>query len=271
MKLSLLSVAVVLVAAPLTFSGLAHSSSPNSKTDQSAAGRRIVVVELFTSEGCSSCPPADTLLKTLSEQSSIANTEVIALEQHVDYWDRLGWKDPYSSAEFTDRQTEYSHFLKDGGVYTPQMVVDGQTVVIGGRAQEVIEVIKKAASQPKAEIQLTPATGSTREKAAYDIKVSNLAALQTGEDIELWLAITEKGLQTDVKAGENSGERLQHSAIVRSLHKVDTVHGSGDHVSHATVKLQKAWHPENLSVVVFGVEKKSHKIIGADSVQLPSS
>src|SRR6266571_9052212 len=100
----------------------------------SAANGSEVVVELFTSEGCSSCPPADALLAKLSEQLSAGNVQVIALEEHVDYWDDLGWKDPFSSHDWTARQYAYAGVLGNGNPYTPQMVVDGSVGFSGGRA-----------------------------------------------------------------------------------------------------------------------------------------
>src|SRR5260221_5624951 len=110
---------------------------------------RVVVVELFTSEGCSSCPPADTLLKELSEQQKMEDVQIVALEEHVDYWNHLGWRDPYSAAEFSERQNDYSHIFGTDGVYTPQMIVAGQNEIVGSRA--AWEAIQQAASQPKTE------------------------------------------------------------------------------------------------------------------------
>jgi hypothetical protein len=259
---------LVVLALSILFIGLIQGHSLSSTLSAATSPHRAVVVELFTSEGCSSCPPADALLKTFSERQSVPDVEVIALEEHVDYWDHLGWKDPFSSSQFTERQTDYSHLLKDGGVYTPQLVIDGQTVVVGGRSSEAAEAIQKAAAQPKADIQLTPSAGGPPEKTAYDIKITNLAALPQAGDIELWIAVTEKNLQNDVKAGENSGSRLQHAAVVRSIWKLNSFRGPADYISHTTVKLQKTWQRENLAIVAFAVEKKSHKIVGASSIPI---
>lgn len=268
MKFTHATLALLVLTLFFIFLGVAHSRSLASSSGTATPAHRAVVVELFTSEGCSSCPPADTFLKNLSEQQSIPDVEVIALEEHVDYWDHLGWKDPFSSNEFTLRQTDYSHILPNGGVYTPQMIVDGQVVAVGNHSGEIEQAIQKAASQPKAEIQLTSAADSTRDKTSYDIKITNLAALPQGQEFELWIALTEKALQNDVKAGENSGSRLQHAAVVRFMRKVDSFRGPDDHLSHTTIKVQKSWQRENLAVVAFGVEKKSHKIIGATSTPI---
>ena len=126
--------------------GETRESRPTANVPGSASS--TVIVELFTSEGCSSCPPADSLLKKLSEEAAIPGVEIIALEEHVDYWDHLGWKDPFSSSAFTERQNDYARKFGNGGAYTPQMVIDGQKEVIGSRSQEARELIQKAADQP---------------------------------------------------------------------------------------------------------------------------
>src|SRR5580693_5506756 len=116
------------------------------------AGRQPVVIELFTSEGCSSCPPADTLLQQLELQQPVAGAEIIALEEHVDYWNHDGWTDPYSSAEWTQRQVDYVTHFKDKEPYTPQQIVDGQVEMTGGQEQKTAQAIQQAAAQPKTEI-----------------------------------------------------------------------------------------------------------------------
>ncbi|HEY2120673.1 MAG TPA: DUF1223 domain-containing protein [Candidatus Acidoferrum sp.] len=269
MKLVYTSV-VVLVSSVLIFLSFAHSYSPSStpSAENSMPGKRTIIVELFTSEGCSSCPPADALLKTLSEQQPVPGTEIIALEEHVDYWDHLGWKDPFSSAEFSERQNEYAKAFENSGVYTPQMIVDGHTEFVGSRAGEARETIQKAASQPKATIQLIPTERSISGTAAYDIKITDLSNLSQGRDVELWVAMTEKGLHTDVKAGENSGEHLQHAAVVRTIHKTNSFSSPNSYQTHIALKINPSWQRENLSFVAFAVDKDSRKIIGAASAKL---
>jgi hypothetical protein len=261
------SLAIPLFASLLLFLSVARGRSPQVSAYSTAAGHRVVIVELFTSEGCSSCPPADALLKTLSEQQPIPGTEIVALEEHVDYWDHLGWKDPFSSSEFTERQNEYARKF-GGGPYTPQMVVDGQTELVGSRSGQARDTIQKAAAQPKVEIQLAAAPGSAPDKTTVDIKVTNISAPAHGTDSELWIAVTEKGLHTDVKAGENSGERLQHSPIVRTIKRAGSFRGPDDYSTHANIKLESSWKRENLAIVVFGVDKHSGKVIGAASTKL---
>lgn len=235
---------------------------------QSGSAPQPVVVELFTSEGCSSCPPADALLKQLSEQQSVRGVQIVALEEHVDYWDHLGWKDPYSSSEFSQRQSEYAQVFGTDGVYTPQMIVDGQNEFVGSRSLAAKEAIRKAGNQPKAEIVLVPSAASSPDKPAFEVQVKSLGGVSPRDVTELWVAVTEKGLQTDVKAGENSGETLKHAAVVRSLRKIDTLHDPAGYSRQIQAAIDPGWKRENLVAVVFLAEKSSRKIIGAAAIPI---
>ena len=159
---------------------------------QSGSAPQPVVVELFTSEGCSSCPPADALLKQLSEQQSVRGVQIVALEEHVDYWDHLGWKDPYSSSEFSQRQSEYAQVFGTDGVYTPQMIVDGQNEFVGSRSLAAKEAIRKAGNQPKAEIVLVPSAASSPDKPAFEVQVKSLGGVSPRDVTELWVAVRKK-------------------------------------------------------------------------------
>jgi hypothetical protein len=231
---------------------------------------RVVIVELFTSEGCSSCPPADALLKELSEQQKVKGVQIVALEEHVDYWNHLGWRDPYSSIEYTQRQNDYAQVFGTDGVYTPQMVVDGQRELVGSRSLAAREAIQKAADQPKAEIILVPGANVSPAKPVFEVQIKSLEGIAIHSEAEVWIAVTEKGLQTDVKAGENSGETLKHAAVVRSLRKIDTVRDLAGYKRQIQVDIDSGWKKENLAVVVFLTERSSLKIIGATAAPLGS-
>src|SRR5215467_5915336 len=148
----------------------------------------IVVVELFTSEGCSSCPPADALLARLAEGNAASNAHVIALEEHVDYWDELGWKDPFSSHDWTVRQYNYAGVLGNGNPYTPQMVVDGTVEFSGSRAQQAQRSVAEAASQAKTEVMVSPGTASKPGTEGFSVKVGKLSPSAKGGGAEVWLA-----------------------------------------------------------------------------------
>jgi hypothetical protein len=222
----------------------------------------VVIVELFTSEGCSSCPPADQLLKKLSDEQPIHGAQIVAFEEHVDYWNHQGWKDPFSAAEFSRRQEDYAGAIHTGGVYTPQMIVDGQVEVTGSQGRKAWEAIEQSARMPKVNVEVSPAAGETGAPAAFELRVSNPPGGASRKKLELWLAVTEKGLSSDVKAGENSGETLRHAAVVRSLQKIAVVQGDEAFTKRVTPNLKQEWKREQLSLVAFLVEKGSRKIVG---------
>lgn len=179
-----------------------------------AAAQNPVVVELFTSEGCSSCPPADALLVKLSQQQSKNGSPVILLGEHVDYWNYIGWTDRFSSKQFSERQSEYASALH-AQVYTPQMIIDGQDPFVGNNAADVNARIAAAAKKPKpAQVAL-----------AWEGK-SRLQVTVHGADVkktDVLLAITEDGLSTVVQKGENGGQTLHHAAVVRELREIGSL------------------------------------------------
>jgi hypothetical protein len=165
------------------------------------AERAPVLVELFTSEGCSSCPPADRLLQTL-------DGDAIVLGEHVDYWDRLGWRDPFSSAAFTARQELYSRRLR-AEVYTPQMVIDGAEQVLGNDPRAAKDAIARAAKRPKPELHIQ----ATREGA---VAVVTVAGAGRGD---LWVATADESGRSSVARGVNAGRTLTHVAVARAIVK----------------------------------------------------
>jgi len=227
-----------------------------------------VVVELFTSEGCSSCPPADALLAKVDSDERLRDAEIIALEEHVDYWDSLGWRDPFSARQWTGRQEEYARSFGNEGVYTPQMVVDGRTEFVGSSESKMRSAIDEAARRPKAEIVLSK-LNTAGEEVRLQIEAQMLPA-EAKRDSEVWLGVTETGLHSSVKAGENKGEDLHHAAVVRSLGKVgearagETMAFSGEQ----RVVLDPRWKRENLRLVVFLQDPRSKHILGASAVRL---
>ena len=175
-----------------------------------------MLVELFTSEGCSSCPPADKLLTNLDQTQPIKGVQVIALSQHVDYWNQFGWKDPFSSADFSQRQLEYMRALHTKDVYTPQMIIDGQTEFVGSNLATAREAITKAARSPKADVSI--AIKSLAQKSVtLTVRVENVPDISRGDTADVMLAITESDLLSKVSKGENSGRELAHSAVTRKL------------------------------------------------------
>lgn len=230
---------------------------------RSAAATSVpVVVELFTSEGCSSCPSADAALRELETAQSLNGVEVIALGQHVDYWNRLGWKDPFSSAQFTQRQRDYAVGFGEGS-YTPQAVVNGQYEFVGSRRQELAETIVKAAKAPHATVRVS-------RSAAGTLSV-NVADLPAGtQPAEVVLAVTESGLATQVGRGENAGRQLRHASVVRTLRTLGPVGANGTFTASAPLSLAAQWKAPNLRAVVLVQEKASRHIVGVASLPLSS-
>ncbi|MCA9572818.1 MAG: DUF1223 domain-containing protein, partial [Myxococcales bacterium] len=172
------------------------------------AAEPVALVELFTSEGCSSCPPADAALDALVEASEGKN--VYALSFHVDYWDRLGWKDPWSDARWTGRQREYSRiFRQNGRVYTPQAVVNGREAFVGSKEDVLRKKVTDALERPAA----ASVTGTaTRVDGAVRIEVNVVGAPIGGE---LFVAVAEDRREVDILKGENAGKKGVHRHVVR--------------------------------------------------------
>jgi hypothetical protein len=250
----------------------AEASAGNTGTDSGSKRARVpVVVELFTSEGCSSCPPADALLARMDETQPVEGAEVIALAQHVDYWNQLGWADPFSSSEFSDRQGEYARAFGRDGVYTPQMVVDGRAEFAGGDSDKAFDAVAQAAREPKAEVVLSRADAQTKADAdapvRLGVRVEKSPKLSDGDAADVLLAITEGGLASDVSRGENTGRKLRHVGVVRRLTKLGEL-GAGAFSSEASVAVEKGWRRENLRAVVFLQERASKRVVGASSLKL---
>jgi hypothetical protein len=226
--------------------------------------RTPVVVELFTSEGCSSCPPADALLAGLALQQPIENAEIIALEEHVDYWNELGWVDPFSTHGWTARQYQYAEVLGNGNAYTPQMVVDGRAELVGSQGRKARQTIADSARMEKTQVTLGHGNpGKPGER--FSVKIGRLPGAKQHDTAEIWLAITETGLHSAVKRGENAGEDLHHAAIVRSIQKIGEAK-AGEETSftgEVNAAVQAEWKRENLKAVVFVQEKKGRLILGA--------
>jgi len=250
----------------LLFTWLVFSAKPKAQTSAQQAACGPVVVELFTSEGCSSCPPADALLQKLEARQSIAGAEIIPLEEHVDYWNHDGWVDPYSSPEWTERQQAYVAVAHDDP-YTPELVIDGRSQFVGNDARKAEAEIEKAAHSVKTEVSISAGEGDARNGQHFTISIGKL--LQTNSDTaEVWVAITEDGLHSSVMRGENAGRVLQHVATLRSLRKIGTADASEAFTANPTIKFSSQWKLENLHVTAFVQKKKSREILGAASTKI---
>src|SRR5215207_512687 len=265
----------VLAVAVVTLGGRGSEGTEALKkeaaaTPAPAAARKAVVVELFTSEGCSSCPPADALLSRLDATQPVEGAEVIPLALHVDYWNHLGWADPFSSRQFSERQGEYAAAFGQDGVYTPQMVVDGVKEFNGGNSSLAREAIGKAAREPKGEVLLARAPSPSEGSVRISAQINNFPKPTGGESVNVLLAVTESNLATDVARGENSGRKLAHVGVVRSLKTLGGLpEGPGTSFKAETeVTVEKGWRRENLRAVVFAQERGTRRVLAAGSLKL---
>ena len=218
-----------------------------------------VLVELFTSEGCSSCPPADRQLARLMQEQPIPGARVIALGEHVDYWDDLGWKDSFSSSLFTKRQQEYVRRLGLAGPYTPQLVVGGRLQAVGSDESAARSAIAEVARSPAGSVALRPVT-DPGGKPALEIQ-----ATWKGGDAQIVAAVVQDRATTRVSRGENAGRTLAHASVVRSL----VVVGRGASAFSGRVVLERGRVTGAAHAVVFIQEPEGGRVYAANSIALP--
>jgi hypothetical protein len=222
-----------------------------------------VLVELFTSEGCSSCPPADQLLTKLLREQPVAGVQIIPLSLHVDYWDRQGWRDPFSSPAYTARQQAYSQNFGDDKVYTPQMVVDGHDEFVGSDEAAARRILAGAASRPHLPLSLDARASAEGVRISIDLP----AAPADAEPIDVLVALTEDDLTTVVRAGENGGRTLSHVAVVRKLQTMGALERE-TFVASGKVSLGRTWKPAKMRAVVWLQGRKSRHVYGTAAAAL---
>jgi hypothetical protein len=216
-----------------------------------------VVVELFTSEGCSSCPPADAALAELARTQSVAGVEVVPLELHVDYWNQLGWADPFSDPAFTQRQEGYAHRFGAGDVYTPQLVVDGAVSAVAS-ASNLRRAVERAAGSAKAALGVSVAPANPGLEVTVQVPAGT-----TGR---LLVALTESDLTSKVERGENRGRTLSHAPVARLL--VDDGPSAGTH--HLRLGVGRTWRRDRLRVLAF-VQDPAGRVIAVGAAPVPAA
>lgn len=252
-----------IAAALLLVTGCVEGAPPVGSyqaTNQENAVASPIVVELFTSQGCSSCPPADALLARLQKDHAAARRPLLCLSFHVDYWNRLGWTDPYSSAVSTDRQRRYAAAMQSNQVYTPQMIVSGVEAFVGSNRQLAAAAIEaQTASEPTAFVTLRSSAGPGADQfnAAYEVRGDY-------EGCHLNIAAVQPHAGNQALAGENSGRELEHLNVVRWFRSIPLQEGS----AAGTVSIDlPAGSPQDLRVVAYVQESQTMKIVGAATVQ----
>lgn len=226
-----------------------------------------VLIELFTSEGCSLCPPADALLERLDRSQPINGAELIVLSEHVDYFNDIGWKDPFSSHEYSERQGAYASQFGLRSVYTPQMVIDGRFEVAGSDEKRAIQAIENATKAEKIPVSL-----SSIHFEGEKIIVSHLAIGPSPFSIpqrsaNILLAVADESDQSNVSRGENAGRTLKHVAVLRDLVRVGALDQSGTFSQDVTVNFNHG-HKDDLRIVVIVQESRMGRVLGVGSARL---
>jgi hypothetical protein len=225
-------------------------------------GARVpVLLELFTSEGCSSCPPADRLLEVLDQKQPVSGAELIVLSEHVDYWDNLGWRDPFSSPQYTARQQEYASKFGRDGVYTPQLVVDGRFGFVGSDGREAASAIQKAMREPKTAITISNIARDGNQVTAH-IQLPAAAQNSKRGKAVLYLAIAENKVESHVTRGENGGRSLTHVGVVRVMKQVGTIDLESAFAKDVTLSTQPANASNGMRLVAFIKNPASGEVLG---------
>jgi hypothetical protein len=242
--------------------------SPSARAEN--ASGQPVLIELFTSEGCSSCPPADRIAIGL-QSSSCKGQELIILSEHVDYWNNIGWRDRYSSPLFTARQQGYAKSLGQNSVYTPEAVVDGLYGMVGSNAGSLHDAIQKCSKNAKASVRLSV---EEPEMNSADKRVSVSASSPPnldGKRVQLFIAVTEDNLSSNVRSGENAGAVLSHTGVVRSLKRLGSefvLDRSKDITYSTKITVSPQWKERDLRVIAFLQEPSTQRIWGAGQVKM---
>lgn len=243
---------VALLALLVADARLPAAAAPN-------ATRTPILLELFTSEGCSSCPPVDNWVAQMDGAQPVAGAQIIVLSEHVDYWDHDGWKDPFSSSAITSRQQGYQHMLGLSDVYTPQLILDGSAELRPGNGQEVRAAFEKAAATPMIAVKIdSAAVGGGSLTGRIDADGSGQK-----KNADVFVAVALDKTLTDVLAGENDGKKLTNIAVVKEMVKVGKLEKGKPFDQPFSVKLWPDADPANLRVIAFVQESGPGKVIGA--------
>lgn len=224
-----------------------------------------VLVELFTSQGCSSCPPADRLLIAMGKDPDLAK-QVVPLAFHVDYWNRLGWRDRFSDAAWTQRQGEYARIFKAATVYTPQLVIGGGADCNGSDLRCIKRAVEAASARPaqgRIVVELVPA-GDGAVNATVRAQAPAGATA-----VDVMVAVYESGLATEVKGGENARKTLHNDYVVRRLQRAFKLSGPAERNEAVALELDRDWRRPNLGVVVFLQDAKTYRVYGAATAAMP--
>lgn len=228
-----------------------------SKIQKNTDAKGFAVVELFTSEGCSSCPPADELVANLEKNNN--NKNLLILAYHVDYWNHQGWKDRFSDHAYSERQQQYSDWLRLQTIYTPQIIVNGTSEYVGSDEPRIFKAISNGLGHE------APSSNNLIIDCGLIGRKLNITFEGAGNEkhTELVLALVEKQAQSNVKAGENAGRVLSHAQIVRQL-----AHADPAGRTPITLSVPEDFKKEDYEIIAFVQNTKTGQIITATKTQL---
>lgn len=219
-----------------------------------------ILLELFTSEGCSSCPPADRLLEELDRIQPVSGLELIVLSEHVDYWNQLGWKDPFSSSLYSTRQGNYANRFHLDGPYTPQLVVDGRFQLVGSDRREAASAIDRSKQDPKVPIMITKVVRAENQiSASVEVPPSGLRKRMA----LLSVVLADERAQSSVARGENAGRNLAHVSVARVLKQSGPLNLRDGSTKQVVLPVPAGAGEEDLRVVVFLQDPGSGRVLGA--------
>jgi hypothetical protein len=239
---------------------LRATGAPSPKGADALVARTPILIELFTSEGCSSCPPADAWLKRIDESQPIPGAEAVVLSEHVDYWDHDGWKDPYSSSFFTDRQSAYVRALGGSSPYTPEILLNGATELDLSNQAQVAQAFTNAAQARQLPISISALTVAADSTIHAHINADGAAARHNAE---VYAAVALNHAESQVLHGENGGRHLSHAAVAIDLVHVGRLEKGMPFSQDFQTKLKPGLDPRNLRLIVFIQEPGPGEVLGA--------
>ena len=228
-----------------------------SQIEDAYAENEFLVVELFTSQGCHSCPPADRLLSNLVSEAETEGKTIFPLSFHVDYWNYLGWKDPYSQSAFSERQRRYAKQL-GSNVYTPQMVFNGASEAVGSRPKKVKKQLKKAVKKlGKSDIRVNAELSNDKINITYSVT-------HPPKNAVLQIALVERNIVDQIARGENRGKKLHHDNVVRAF----KTQKASLKEKETSINIPEGVDLAQSSIITFLQDEETLEILGARQLQL---
>ena len=222
---------------------------------------KVILIELFTSEGCSSCPPADALLRRINGTRTASGQLLVGISEHVTYWDSLGWSDPFASSLFTERQNAYSAAFHLDSVYTPQMVINGAEQIVGSDQPGLARAIRleeKVLPEISLRILSTAVTGNSLSVRFSAVGSGN------GHNVEIVAVIADDADESNVLRGENSGRTLAHSSVARLIRPIAKLHAEPE--QQVQIALPGSFHQQQgHHLILFAQISGNRRVVGADS------